>query len=420
MQKKSFSALGLFIFCSTSFGALPQYFNNDDCDEMTVWDAPMGMCMPLAGPDMTMRMLMLRGNLFIDEIAETGPRGRPAFVVPNMVMADVGTTIGSAHYLNLDLMLTAEKWTFPSTGSPQLLQVGEENAQGQPYVDAQHPHSSPIMGLTLSDTIRLNSRRDFLKISFAPRGESTDGPVAYAQRPTGMGNPDVPLGHHVAQDVGHISSTVLVAALKWNQTRVEASIFNGTEPQPTQVDLPMGAPNSIAARIFQDFNSKMAASFSYAYVQNPEPNDPDIAFVVRYSASFSSQIEVFSNATLFNTFIVGLISNYNHAPTLISFGDEFWLRFDRSRIWGRAELLQRTPSQLEIDSAPSSNSGRFVGAITLGYSYALLKEEFGEAAIGGSVTANFVPQEFASAYGGNNPWGARVFVQLKGFQMWDL
>src|SRR5262249_45983389 len=160
-----------------------------------------------------------------------------------------------------DYMGTFERWTFPDRGYPELLQIGETDENGVPFIDAQHPHSSPIMGLTLSDTIRLETSRekDYLKFFFAPRGESTDGPIAFMHRPSGMANPDAPLGHHVGQDVGHISSTVIGASLKLGETRIEASTFNGTEPEPDKVDLPLGPPNSYAVRLIEEFSPAVAA-----------------------------------------------------------------------------------------------------------------------------------------------------------------
>ncbi|HXL73923.1 MAG TPA: hypothetical protein VN963_09900, partial [bacterium] len=165
---------------------------------MEIMDVDMQMVMPFAIPHMPpMTMLMLHGYSFFETIAEEGPRGRADFSAPNMFMADLGTTLDDRQYLNLDVMLTSDLWTVPPTGTPELLQIGENQADGQPFVDAQHPHSSPIMGLTLSDTISLGDDKSSLKLFAAPRGESTDGPVAFMHRITGEVNPDVPLGHHV-------------------------------------------------------------------------------------------------------------------------------------------------------------------------------------------------------------------------------
>jgi hypothetical protein len=177
--------------------------------------------MPLAMEGMPMKMLMVNGNVYLSQTASSSLRGRSALYSTSMIMGDLGSSLGANHYLNLDLMITAEKWLVPERGYPLPLQVGESDSSGVPYVDAQHPHSSPLMGITLSDTITLGDSGDYLKLFFAPRGESTDGPVAFMHRPTGMANPDAPLGHHVGQDVGHISSTVLGGSWKKNEDRFE-------------------------------------------------------------------------------------------------------------------------------------------------------------------------------------------------------
>ncbi|MBR7513301.1 hypothetical protein KC219_24395, partial [Mycobacterium tuberculosis] len=65
-----------------------------------------------------------------------------------MFMVDAGTSVGDRHYVNWEFMGTLEKWPYPGSGTPALLQIGEAQANGRPFLDAQHPHSTPIMGLT--------------------------------------------------------------------------------------------------------------------------------------------------------------------------------------------------------------------------------------------------------------------------------
>ena len=396
-------------------------FSSADCSDMEVWDFAMAMCTPLPMAGMPMRMAMLRGNAFAVGITESGPRGRTDFASPNMFMADVGASIDDSQYLNLDYMGTLERWTFPYRGYPELLQIGELNSQGVPFVDAQHPHSSPVMGLTLSDTIRFNGgSKDSLKLFFAPRGESTDGPVAFVHRPTGMVNPDAPLGHHVGQDVGHISSTVIGASLLVGTTRIEASAFNGTEPEPDSVDLPLGDPNSFAARIIEEFSPNFTAMASVAYVKNPEPSDPEISSLYRYSASIYSHYQVWNGWKFDNALIFGLITNLDHASTLSSFGEEFLVHGDRPRIWGRIEVLQRTPGELEIPTVQNRNDGRWVEALTLGYTHAIAKWSDAELGLGSSVTVDVLPSEFSAAYGSRTPITGKLFLQFGGTRMCDL
>jgi hypothetical protein len=385
---------------------------------MEAWVFDMGMCMPIPMKDMSMTMLMVSGNAFAAYVSEQGPRGRRDFAAPNMFMVDLGTSLGDRHYVNLDFMGTLEKWTFPRAGYPELLQVGEHDENGVPFVDAQHPHSSPVMGLTLSDTIALGAGKDHLRVFFAPRGPSTDGPIAFMHRPTGMVNPDAPLGHHIGQDAGHISSTVLGGALRLGSTEIQASAFHGEEPEPTKVDLPIGSPNSYSARLIQAFSPSVYAVASGSYVKDPEGHDTSTPFVVRYSGSLYSRSRLGDEWNLYNTFIYGQIRNYDQGGTLASFGEEFRFSRERQDIWGRAEALQRTAAQLAIPSA-DPDQGRWVTAVTLGYTHGIFRTSSTQVGLGGSVTKDFLPGEFQAAYGGN-PWTGKLFIQLSGMGMWDL
>jgi hypothetical protein len=388
---------------------------------METWDIAMGMCMPIPMGNMPMRMLMVRGNAFGVGVEETGPRGRSAIASPNMVMADLGTSIGAIHYVNLDFMGTIERWTIPYSGYPELLQIGEASSNGVLFLDGQHPHNSPVMGLTLSDTIRFDENRENnLKLFFAPRGESTDGPIAFMHRVTGMVNPDAPLGHHVGQDVGHISSTVLGASLKAGGFQFEASTFNGTEPEPDAIDLPLGKLNSFSLRLIKEFSPSLTAMASIAFVRNPEPDDATITSLCRYSASIYFQHSISEEWKFYNAFIFGDITKYDYASELASFGEEFLFSGEHSKYWGRLEILQRTPAELEIETAGLPNDGVWVGALTLGYTRALAHWSLLELGVGGSLTMDFIPNAFSSAYGSATPLAAKAFFQLSGMKMWDL
>src|SRR5258708_5189610 len=363
-----------------------------DCSSMEYWDISMGMAMPYPMAHMPMSMLMLHGYSFFTAIAEEGiARGRAGFSIPNMFMADLGTSVGDDEYVNLDVMLTAELWTVPKDGTPELFQIGENKADATPFLDAQHPHSSPLMGLTLSDTIALADDKSYLKLFVAPRGESTDGPIAFMHRITGEFNPDAPLGHHIGQDVGHISSTVVGESLKLGGAHLEASAFHGAEPNPTQVDLPIGTLDSFAFRYIQEFTPKISAMVSYAYVQNPEPGIDNAS---RYSASLYAQKPLSDTWVFHNTLVYGLITNIDHASSLSSFLEELLLTDDKTHVFARLEVLQRTPNELGIAGLPNPDTGRWVTAITLGYSHQLVAWNGWELNCGASVTNNQTPPEF--------------------------
>lgn len=406
---KRFLQIGALVICSRAWG---------DCSEMEVWDFSTAMCQPLAMSGMSMSMLMLHGSIFGVQSFQSGLRGRNAFAAPSMLMADLGKNVGDAHYLSADLMLTFERWTFPERGYPLFGQIGERNAQGQPYLDAQHPHSSPIMGLTLSDTISLGGEKNYLKVFFAPRGESTDGPIAFMHRVTSAYNPDAPLGHHVGQDVGHISSTVLGASLKLGDWHVEASGFHGAEPEPTKVDLPMGALNSFGLRLIYEFNPAMQAMISYARVGHPEPDEPSLDSRQRYSASIYNSLDLPDGWTFNNALIAGLITHMDDVSQLASYSEEFLFKGPVQRMWARIELLQRSAGELQIGGL-SADETHWMSAITLGTAHKLTSFGDFDLDLGASVTNTLLPSAYRGAYGGD-PWTARLFVRLGGMQMRDL
>ena len=241
-----------------------------------------------------------------------------------------------------------------------------------------------------------------------------DGPVAFMHRATGMVNPDAPLGHHIGQDVGHITSTVIAGALSLGSTRFELSGYHGAEPAPESVDLPFGKPDSVSFRLIEHLSSSWTAMASAARVNAPEPDQP-VAFETRYSASAYWFKPLSDDWAFYNTFIYGMVTQYDNASVLSSFAEEFLFQGDAPRIWGRLEVLQRTPAELEIPSA-NPNSGEWVSEMTLGYTHRMASWQGAELGLGGSVTKDLLPGDMIGAYGGN-PWSGKIFLQLAGMRM---
>ncbi|OYZ21747.1 MAG: hypothetical protein B7Y39_08570 [Bdellovibrio sp. 28-41-41] len=391
-----------------------------DCSENEVWDYSTASCRSLAMAGMPMTMWMLHGNAFFVQTTQEGPRGNNRFAVPNMIMSEAGRSVGDNHYVDVNLMMTFEKWTFPKEGYPELFQIGEKNEDDKPYIDGQHPHSSPVMGITLSDTIRLGDGKDYLRLFFAPRGQATDGPIAFMHRPSGMMNPDAPLGHHIGQDVSHITSTVLGTSLGIGKIRIEASVFHGEEPKPSKVDLPMGELNSYAGRLIYEISDDFSIMASAGMVKDPEPDDPTLEKVSRYSISSYIQHHLDNGWLLHDTLIFGLMNNYDHVSALRSILYEFWLHSDQpSNYWGRVEFVERTGAELNITNISKPQEPGYVTAITAGYTYDVMKLSDGKLGLGISATKNFSPAEFKDTYGGD-PWSGKVFVQLSGMKMVDF
>jgi hypothetical protein len=390
------------------------------CDENESWDNGMSMCMPAASATASKTVLSGQYNAFGVLSAAQGPRGTDDFAAPNMFMLDAGTTLSTRQFINLDLMGTLERWTYPYRGYPELQQIGEERSNGTPFIDAQHPHTSPIMGLTLSDTISLDSSST-LRLFAAPRGESTDGPIAFMHRDSARDDPDAPLGHHVGQDVGHISSTVLGAQLDVGRFIFEASAFNGSEPSPDKVDLPIDAINSGALRVTYAPTPEHRVMASWAHAEQTDPQYPGTTSANRSSASLYDRFAVGETRSVDNTFIIGSITRHPAGATLTSFLEEAVMTRGSSDFWGRLEVLQRLASELSIPSATSTavENERWVSALTLGYTHWSTRVGALQFGVGSSLTMDVLPEAWAVAYGGSIPLTFRLIVQIRGSGRWQ-
>jgi hypothetical protein len=412
-------AMALLSGCPPKAGAESAAPAAHGCAADESWDNTMSMCMPSPGPGTPQTLVTGRFNVFGVFSDVPGPRGIEQFAAPDMLMLDVARAVGDRQLLNLDLMGTTDLWTYSRRGYPELLQIGEERGDGSPYIDAQHPHSTPIMGLTLSDTVILGSS-DTLKLFVAPRGESTDGPVAFMHRESARDDPDAPLGHHVGQDVGHISSTVLGAELTLGRVTVEASAFNGTEPQPTKVDLPIGMLNSEALRLTYSFEADHRVMASVAHVDQRDPTYPGTTSATRLSSSLYDRF-LLGGGALDHTFVIGHIARYPYGTSETSFLDEATWQRGSYEVWGRAELLQRLASELAIPGAAPAGSAddkRWVSALTLGYTHWTYVNRGLQLGLGTSLTLDVIPSDWANAYGSRTPVTARLIFQLRGAHHW--
>ena len=77
-----------------------------------------------------------------------------------------------------------------------------------------------------------------------PSAEPALGPVAFMHRASAMENPMSPLAHHTL-DSTHIAFGVVTAAVDHGPWTIEASIFNGREPDEDRWDFDFGALDSV-------------------------------------------------------------------------------------------------------------------------------------------------------------------------------
>jgi hypothetical protein len=406
------------------------------CCADEVWNPDHGMCMPKEDPGnpapSPRTNLHLHFNAFAVGSTTSGPRGRDAISSPNMVMATLDHKFGERHTVRVNFMGSAELWTSPRDGFPLIFQTGEANAEGKPYVDAQHPHSSPVMGLTFDDMMALGKDRDKkLTIYFGPRGEAA-GPAAFMHRESAAGNSNAPLGHHVAQDVRHIVSTPIGVRFESGTTRVDGTIFSGVEPQPAKVNLDVHRPDSYAISVSRCVAPGLDVGLAYANVLAihhdvatalaaapgyEEPDHPAGPVREQSFTAWAATSHELGGGTLSTTTILGRVLDRSEHRTLNSLLAEAAYELQKNRFYGRLEVVERTPGQLEISIVDESlPAKKAVLAATVGYERKLLDRNGLQLYGGAAYTKSYAPAEFRKAYGGN-PNTLQVQFRLEGMRM---
>src|SRR5207244_3150915 len=142
-----------------------------------------------------------------------------------------------------------------------------------PLHDRQDPHDRFVELAALYD--RPVARDLALSLYVAPVGEPALGPVAFPHRPSAAGDPLAPLGHHW-QDATHITYGVITAGLFTRSAKLEASWFNGREPDEdrTGFDYAGRRLDSYAARLTVNPSRYWSLATWYGYLASPEALDP--------------------------------------------------------------------------------------------------------------------------------------------------
>jgi hypothetical protein len=79
-------------------------------------------------------------------------------------------------------------------------------------------------------------------------GEPALGPPAFMHRFSGIDNPEAPLSHHWL-DSTHVTYGVVTAGYVWDRVKLEASSFNGREPDQYRYDVELRGLDSYSARL---------------------------------------------------------------------------------------------------------------------------------------------------------------------------
>ena len=351
-------------------------------------------------------MLMLHGNLFAGFDAQSSDRGDEKVFSPSWIMAMARRPVLSAD-VTLRAMLSLDAVTMGERGYPLLLQSGEA-VDGEPLADRQHPHDL-FMELAGSTMVPLGSSVA-IELYGGPAGEPALGPVAFPHRRSASADPLAVLAHHW-QDSTHISFGVLTAGLVTRLAKLEASWFNGREPDQERYDLDLHALDSYSVRLCVSPDESWSGQVSYGRLDEPEELEPGVS-VQRITASVMHVARPRWAEAVSTTAVWGHnIPSEGEATdgALIESTAEMGAP---GTVFGRAELVVKAGHDLAL--APEMAEDTFtVGSLVLGFLH-----DFG--AVGGLVpgigvrgSANLIGDDLAAVYGTHVPVGAMVFVRVE-------
>jgi hypothetical protein len=332
-----------------------------------------------------------------------GPRGDSEAFSESMlmVMAQHGAGPGT---LTLKSMLSLDPAMGPA-GYPLLLQTGETANGVTQLVDRQHPHNL-FMEMAGVYTLPLTQGSSaFVYLGYP--GEPALGPVTFMHRFSGQDDPAAPITHHWL-DSTHITFGVATAGFVHGRWKIEASLFNGREPdqhrwgyQPLRLD-------SWSARATFNPTADWSFQVSYGSLHSPEQLTPDV-----------NQQRLTASGTYNHRFAGG------NWQTTLAWGQdrdrpghvlqavllESAVALGAHTLFARAETVQKD----DLVATPDPMAGQVfrVGETTLGYVYDIPVARHVAIGLGIQGTIDFVPHALRTAYGADQPAGAMPFLRLK-------
>lgn len=398
-------------------GMGPQHAADVDMDPLMMRAIVMGSgtsVLPAASP---MRMWAFRTNdwLFMAHGMgdagwnhQGGLRGTDAWTGENWQMLTATRRVGPG-IVDLDLMTSLEPLTLPPGGTPQLFQTGE-TYHFNPLVDKQHPHDL-FDEVAARYTWNLSANTD-LFLYGGTAGEPALGPTSFMHRPSAEDNHWAPLAHHL-QDSTHISYGVATLGARHDDWQLEASLFNGREPDEYRYDFDMGPLDSYSARLSYFPGRDWSAQLSWGHLTAPEvyhPGDEN-----RTTASLMNVSDT-PWGQLSTALIWGQgVELQDQAPfigpplTLESYMVESELRHGDNHFYGRYELVDKDGLP---PGPPLNHTIHHVTALTIGVLHQLRWWDSLDLGVGADATVYSIDSALQAVYG-DNPFSCRVYVQLE-------
>lgn len=352
---------------------------------------------------------MLHYLLFAGLDVQGSDRGETEAVTTNWVMAMAERPLVGGRFTGR-VMLSLEPLFLGSDGYSLLLQTGETSG-GEPLVDRQHPHDLFMEVAALYD--RAITDEVAFQLYAAAAGEPALGPPGFPHRVSAMADPLAPLSHHW-QDSTHILFGVLTAGVHTRRLQLEASWFNGREPDEERYDFDLRAPDSYSARLSVNPTDDWSGQVSYGFLKEPEFALHPGEDVERITASLTYNRRL-AEGNWATTAAWGQNRPDDGRPSN-AYLIESTLLVSGNSLFGRAEYVQKSGHDFALEG-PLEEERLPVAALVLGYARDLGTWHGVVPGVGVRAAVNAVPDELEPRYGAEFPLGAMVFVRLRPDEM---
>jgi hypothetical protein len=313
-------------------------------------------------------------------------------------------------------MISVEPWTVADCGFLNLLATGEV-CDGDTIHDRQHPHDLFMELAAEFDRPLAGSLR--WQVYGGLAGEPALGPPGFPHRLSSIANPVAPITHHWL-DSSHIAFGLVTAAVYSSTWKVDASAFNGREPDEHRADFDLGTLDSWSARFSVMPTTHLVLQASSAHLTEAEAEFPPLprSDLHRTTAS-ATYHRPFGTAGTWATMAAygvnagaevlpdGPVELTTHAGLI----ESTLLLDDRHWFFGRAEIAGKPAHDLHAhEYGPAVFT---VGKILGGYTRNLAPWHGAAPGVGALVSASLVPAELAPRYGGRVAWGLGLYVSLR-------
>ena len=345
--------------------------------------------------------LMAHGAIFVDYNQQGGPRGEGKAESVNWGMLMEQHKLGSGTILFRE-MFSAESLTSPHPGFPELFQTGE-TYHGQPLVDHQHPHNV-FAELAALYTLPITEKISW-ELYGGPSAEPALGPVTYLHRASAAELPMAPLSHHL-QDSTHTSFGVVTTGFIIDRVKLEASAFNGREPNEERWSIQLAALDSWSGRAWVAPTRNWMAQYSIGRLEHPEALEPGSQWRQTASVEYNRSMR---DGGWASTVVWGRVHKIATDRTLNSYLLESTLNFkERNYAFSRLELVDKDELFPQAAVAPVYR----IGAYTFGGVRDLVQNRAWQLGLGADVTFYSKPAVLDTAYG-KEPVSFQIFLRMR-------